>query len=134
MTAGGYLWTDIYQAYHSLLRYHEEANSAADWAVLGEKGAQYYETEQQEYQEMIEDAAVFTRRAMDDGLGRLVGAITTETDRDAGGLQPAQSGTNRRGASRRRSPGAEHHLARRRDGKTCAMPTHDGRKHGVSGR
>lgn len=79
-TNGGYPWTDIYQGYHSLLRYHEEANGAADWATRGESGAQYYETEQQEYQEMVQDAAVFTHRALDDALGRLVAVITTEAD------------------------------------------------------
>jgi hypothetical protein len=81
LTPGGYRWTDIYQAYHSLLRYQEEANGAADWAVPGEDGAQYYETELQEYQEMIEDAAFFTRRVMDNALGRLAAAVTTEADK-----------------------------------------------------
>jgi hypothetical protein len=81
LTSGGHHWTDIYQAYHSLLRYHKEANGAADWAVLGEKGAQYHETEQQEYREMVEDAAFFARRALDDALGRLAAAVTTEADR-----------------------------------------------------
>lgn len=81
LTPGGHSWTGIYQAYHSLLRYQEEANGAADWGVPGERGAQYYETEQQEYQEMVEDAAFFTRCAMDDALGRLAAAVTTETDK-----------------------------------------------------
>ena len=78
LTPGEYPWTDIYQAYHRLLSYQEHTVGAAFWAVRRKDGAEHYETEQAEHQEMAEEAASFAGHALDESLHRLAGAITTQ--------------------------------------------------------
>lgn len=75
LCGGEYPWTDIYQAYHRLLLYHEHTDGP-DNAFLGTReNVQRVETEQAELREMADDAKFFTDRARTSALDRLAGQV-----------------------------------------------------------
>ena len=81
LAGGEYPWTDIYQAYHRLLLYHEHTDGT-DNAFDGSRGnTQRIETEQAEMREMVDDAKYFSDRARQNALDRLAGLITTQAER-----------------------------------------------------
>jgi hypothetical protein len=80
LSGGGYPWTDIYQAYHRLLAYHEHTN-AIDVIGPDLERMRQYETELEENREMVAESAEFSRRALDGALERLSQDITTEAER-----------------------------------------------------
>ena len=57
-TGAGYPWTDIYQAYHRLLAYHEHTN-AIDFISPDPERMRRYETELAENREMVVEAQEF---------------------------------------------------------------------------
>jgi hypothetical protein len=52
-----YPWTDLYQAYHRLLQYHEHTN-AKDGPGLTAESLRHYETELEENREMVAESSV----------------------------------------------------------------------------
>ena len=60
--ADGYPWTDIYQAYHRLLAYHEHTN-AIDFIAPNRERMRRYETELEENREMVAESQEFARHA-----------------------------------------------------------------------
>ncbi len=73
---GGYPWTDVYQAYHRLLQYHEHTD-AIDFIDCNPERMRQYETELEENREMVLESAEFSDHAREDALGKLAGMITT---------------------------------------------------------
>ncbi|HOX55743.1 MAG TPA: glycoside hydrolase family 38 C-terminal domain-containing protein [Candidatus Paceibacterota bacterium] len=73
---GGYPWTDIYQAYHRLLQYHEHTD-AIDFINCDPERMRQYETELVENREMVVESKEFTDRARESALVRLAGMMTT---------------------------------------------------------
>lgn len=88
LTPGGYPWTDIYQAYHRMLLFHEHTNGAECFLTEGVEGTKYYETELEENREMARDTLHFGRRAMDQALNRLCAAISTGNNRTLAVFNP----------------------------------------------
>jgi len=80
LAGGGYPWTDIYQAYHRLLAYHEHTDAIDAIAPVRER-MQQYETELEENREMVTGAAEFCDRARDGALAKLTGLIATKAAR-----------------------------------------------------
>jgi hypothetical protein len=80
LSAGGYPWTSIYEAYHRLLLYHEHTDAAAGLG-RGREAARYYETELVEDREMVIEAEERARSALDGALGRIAGLVATASDR-----------------------------------------------------
>jgi hypothetical protein len=78
---GGYPWTDIYQAYHRLLLYHEHTN-AIDFVSPDRERMQQYETEQAEDREMVTEAGAFCDCARRNAFAKLVGQIATEAQKN----------------------------------------------------
>jgi hypothetical protein len=74
---GEYPWTDIYQAYHRLLLYHEHTDGADNAFEPSRENTQRCETEQEEMREMVRDAKFFADRARQKALDRLAGQIAT---------------------------------------------------------
>ncbi len=81
LTPGGYPWTDVYQAYHRILTYHEHTDAPSNYRIDKSEGARYYETELEENREMVREAHAFGRRALDGAIARLAAAIRTDADR-----------------------------------------------------
>jgi hypothetical protein len=81
LAGGGYPWTELYQAYHRLLTYHEHTN-AIHALSISRAYAQRYETELAENREMVVEAETFTRRALDGALEKLAGLIATDAERN----------------------------------------------------
>ena len=52
LVGGGYPWTDIYQAYHRVLQYHEHTD-AIDFIDCDPERMRQYETELEENREMV---------------------------------------------------------------------------------
>jgi hypothetical protein len=75
----GYPWTDIYQAYHRLLAYHEHTN-AIDFIAPNLERMRQYETELEENREMVAEASSFATHVLDDALDKLSGLITRDAD------------------------------------------------------
>jgi hypothetical protein len=80
VVGGGYPWTDIYQAYHRLLAYHEHTDAIDDIGPNKER-MRRYETELEENREMVGESREFSQRALAGALDRLSGAIVRKTDR-----------------------------------------------------
>ena len=80
MAGGGYPWTDIYQAYHRLLQYHEHTD-AIDFIDCNPERMRQYETELEENREMVIESKAFSDRACAGALERLAGLITTRSER-----------------------------------------------------
>ena len=81
LAGGGYPWTDVYQAYHRMLEYHEHTN-AINYINPDRQRMQQYETELEENREMVVEAKEFCDRVRQGAFSRLTGLITTETDRN----------------------------------------------------
>ena len=77
-SGGGYPWTDIYQAYHRLLAYHEHTN-AIDGIGPNRERMRQYETELAENREMVAEAQEFAGNALTGALDKLVAAIPRST-------------------------------------------------------
>ena len=75
---GSYPWTDLYQAYHRLLLYHEHTDGIDHIAPERERMRQY-ETEQAEMREMVTEGEAFCQRAGEEGLDKLATLITTKS-------------------------------------------------------
>jgi len=82
LAGGEYPWTDIYQAYHRLLLYHEHTDGIDNPCDPGRETAQRYETEQEEMREMVRDAQFFGDRARQGALDRLAGLIAARARRN----------------------------------------------------
>lgn len=80
VAGGGYPWTDLYQAYHRLLSYHEHTD-AIDFVSPEKERMRQYETEQEENREMVAESREFSGRALAGALDRLAGAIARDTER-----------------------------------------------------
>lgn len=80
VTGGGNSWTDIFQAYHRLLTYHEHTD--AIFQVRPElELMRRYETEQEENREMVVEASQFAARAQSSALKRLTDSIHRDAER-----------------------------------------------------
>ena len=76
LAGGGYPWTDIYQAYHRLLLYHEHTD-AIDFINCAPERMRQYETELEENREMVIESKEFSDRACRSALDKLAELITT---------------------------------------------------------
>ena len=81
LAGGGYPWTDIYQAYHRVLQYHEHTD-AIDFINCDPERMRQYETELEENREMVIESKEFSDRACNSALDKLTGLITTKADRN----------------------------------------------------
>jgi hypothetical protein len=77
LAGGDYPWTDVYQAYHRLLLYHEHTDGADNAFDASRENTQRCETEQAEMREMVDDARFFADRARRNALERLAGLVAT---------------------------------------------------------
>jgi len=75
---GSYPWTDLYQAYHRLLLYHEHTDGIDHIAPERERMRQY-ETEQAEMREMVAEGEEFCHRAGEDAFAKLALLIATKS-------------------------------------------------------
>jgi hypothetical protein len=75
LAGGDYPWTDIYQAYHRLLLFHEHTEGPDNAFDGSRENTQRVETEQAELREMADDAKFFTDRARQTALNRLAGLV-----------------------------------------------------------
>jgi hypothetical protein len=82
LAGGEYPWTDIYQAYHRLLLYHEHTDGPDNAFDYSRENTQRVETEQAEMREMVADAKFFADRARRQAVDRLAGLITTRGERN----------------------------------------------------
>jgi hypothetical protein len=80
LAGGGYPWTDIYQAYHRVLQYHEHTD-AIDFINCEPERMRQYETELEENREMVSESKEFSDRACASALDKLTGMITTKADK-----------------------------------------------------
>jgi hypothetical protein len=78
LAGGGYPWTDIYQAYHRMLNWHEHTD-AIDFLSNDRERAQHYETEIAEDREMVTESRDFAEHALDVSLPKLTGMIKTNS-------------------------------------------------------
>ena len=101
LAGGEYPWTDIYQAYHRLLLYHEHTDGADNAYDPSRENTQRVETEQAEMREMVRDAKFFADRAREKALDRLAGLISTDGRADRDRLQPARPRADRSRSHRR---------------------------------
>ena len=81
LAGGGYPWTDLYQAYHRLLQYHEHTDAIRKLENTRES-AQQYETEIVENREMVSESKEFGDRAFNGAVAKLADKITTRADRN----------------------------------------------------
>jgi hypothetical protein len=81
LAGGGYPWTDIYQAYHRVLQYHEHTD-AIDFINCDPERMRQYETELEENREMVVESKEFSDRACGSALDKLAGMITTRADKN----------------------------------------------------
>jgi hypothetical protein len=79
LAGDGYPWTDLYQAYHRLLQYHEHTD-AIDFIDCNPERMRQYETELEENREMVRESKEFSDRACEQALNKLVGLITTRAE------------------------------------------------------
>ena len=80
VAGGGNSWTDLYQAYHRLLTWHEHTN-AIDFIGPDLERMRRYETELEENREMVRESAELAGRAQASALRRITAAITRDGDR-----------------------------------------------------
>jgi hypothetical protein len=80
LAGGEYPWTDVYQAYHRLLLYHEHTDGADNAFDLSRENVQRCDTEQVEMREMVDDAKYFCDRAGRGALDRLARRIATDSE------------------------------------------------------
>jgi hypothetical protein len=78
---GTYPWTELYQAYHRLLLYHEHTDAIDGIAPQRERMRQY-ETELVENREMVLEGEEFCERAREESLEKLASLVTTRSDRN----------------------------------------------------
>jgi hypothetical protein len=81
LAGGDYPWTDIYQAYHRLLLYHEHTDGPDNAYIGSRENTQRIQTEQAELREMADDAKFFADRARQKAIDRLAGLIATRAER-----------------------------------------------------
>ncbi len=81
LAGGEYPWTDIYQAYHRLLLYHEHTDGPDNAYDYSRENTQRVETEQAEMREMVADAKFFADHARQQALDRLAGLVATSGER-----------------------------------------------------
>jgi hypothetical protein len=81
LAGGSYPWTDLYQAYHRLLLYHEHTDAIDVIAPQRERMRQY-ETELVENREMVLEGEEFCRQVSDGALEKLASLVTTRSDRN----------------------------------------------------
>jgi hypothetical protein len=81
LAGGGYPWTDLYQAYHRLLQYHEHTDAIQTLENTRES-AQQYETEIVENREMVTESKQFADRARESAIEKLAANITTRADKN----------------------------------------------------
>ena len=81
LAGGGYPWTDLYQAYHRVLQYHEHTD-AIDFINCDPERMRQYETELEENREMVIESKEFSDRACASALDKLAGMITTRADKN----------------------------------------------------
>jgi hypothetical protein len=81
LAGGEYPWTDIYQAYHRLLLYHEHTDGIDNAYDPSRATADRVETEQAEMREMAADAQFFGDRARTAALDRLAALIATKCEK-----------------------------------------------------
>ncbi|MCX6928134.1 MAG: hypothetical protein NT154_33725, partial [Verrucomicrobia bacterium] len=79
LSGGCFPWTELYQAYHRLLLYHEHTDAIDTIAPQAERMRQY-ETELVENREMVLEAEAFSQRACESALEHLAGLVTTKSD------------------------------------------------------
>jgi alpha-mannosidase len=79
LVGGGYPWTDIYQAYHRVLQYHEHTD-AIDFIDCDPERMRQYETELEEDREMVSESKEFSDRTCATALDKLAGLITTKAE------------------------------------------------------
>ena len=79
LAGGGYPWTDIYQAYHRVLQYHEHTD-AIDFINCDPERMRQYETELEENREMVIESKEFSDRACGSALDKLAGMIATRAE------------------------------------------------------
>ena len=91
LSGGGYPWTNVYQAYHRLLAYHEHTD-AIDHIAPERERMRRYETELEENREMVTEAKQFSDRVLDGSLSRLTGLITTGAERNLVVFNPLSHG------------------------------------------
>jgi len=77
---GGYPWTDLYQAYHRLLAYHEHTD-AIDGVGPDQERMRQYETELEENREMVAESREFSARTLTNALARLADGVAREAGR-----------------------------------------------------
>ena len=78
VAGGSYPWTDLYQAYHRLLLYHEHTDAIDGIAPQRERMRQY-ETEQAENREMVLEGEDSSRQAWEGALETLATRVTTKS-------------------------------------------------------
>lgn len=76
LQGGAYPWTELYQAYHRLLLYHEHTD-AIDYIAPQAERMRQYETELIENREMVIEAQEFCRDAREGSLRKLAALVTT---------------------------------------------------------
>ena len=80
LAGGGYPWLDIYQAYHRLLTWHAHSHGT-DFVYQERENLQRYETEMEEYREMLTESREFTEHALDVSLPKLTEMIKTSAQK-----------------------------------------------------
>jgi len=76
---GAYPWTELYQAYHRLLLYHEHTD-AIDFIAPQAERMRQYETELVENREMVLEAQEFCRDVTRQSLEKLASLVTTSDE------------------------------------------------------
>lgn len=80
LAGGSYPWTDLYQAYHRLLLYHEHTD-AIDYISPNRERMRQYETELVENREMVLEAEEFCEGAQKDALAKVESLVPTQSER-----------------------------------------------------
>ncbi len=78
VAGGGNSWTDLYQAYHRLLTWHEHTN-AIDFIAPDLERMRRYETELEENREMIRESEEFAARVWASAQQRITARISRES-------------------------------------------------------
>ena len=79
VAGGGNSWTDLYQAYHRLLAWHEHSNAIEFFAPNLER-MRRHETELEETREMVREAGEFAARAQSSAFQRIAARVKRESD------------------------------------------------------
>ena len=99
VAGGGNSSTDLYQAYHRLLTWHEHTN-AIDFIAPDIERMRRYETELEENRDMIRESHEFAARAQAFAFQRIAAAITPPVGAVVDRLQPADPTADRYRADR----------------------------------